>query len=184
MGGYVFKSSGGVVAMEAEHYSEKEDAVEAQWTVIPYMGRTLSGMALIPYTRGVVGVSLSYRMEVPRDITEVTVHIVVKSTLAFHDIKGYKHEVGPNGGNVETINFNANLNEEPESVYAALYPTVARRAAESKMKLELPAPRNGLQTLTLKPLGLGIVFEKIVVDPGDYRKTYLFTNESLCQRDK
>lgn len=67
---------------------EKKDADEAQWTVIPYMGRTLSGMALMPYTKDVAGASLSYKMEIPKDITEVTVHIVVKSTLAFHDIKG------------------------------------------------------------------------------------------------
>lgn len=184
MGGYVFKSSDGVVAMEAEHYFEKKDADEAQWTVIPYMGRTLSGMALMPYTKDVAGASLSYKMEIPKDITEVTVHIVVKSTLAFHDIKGHKYEVGFNGGNVETINFNANLNEEPENVYTALYPTVARRVVESKVKLELPAPQNGLQTLTLKPLDPGIVFEKIVVDFGGYRKTYLFMNESPCQRNK
>lgn len=184
VGGYVFKSSDGVVAMEAEHYFEKKDAAEAQWTVIPYMGRTLSGMALMPYTKDVAGASLSYKMEIPKDITEVTVHIVVKSTLAFHDIKGHKYEVGFNGGNVETINFNANLNEEPENVYTALYPTVARRVVESKVKLELPAPQNGLQTLTLKPLDPGIVFEKIVVDFGGYRKTYLFMNESPCQRNK
>ena len=107
VGGYVFKSSDGVVAMEAEHYFEKKDADEAQWTVIPYMGRTLSGMALMPYTKDVAGASLSYKMEIPKDITEVTVHIVVKSTLAFHDIKGHKYEVGFNGGNVETIGTKA-----------------------------------------------------------------------------
>ena len=47
---------------------------------------------------------------------------MVKSTLAFHDIKGHKYEVGFNGGNVETINFNANLNEEPENVYTTFIP--------------------------------------------------------------
>lgn len=184
MGGYVFKSRDGVVAMEAEHYFEKKDVVGAQWTVIPYMGRTLSGMALMPYTKDVAGASLSYKMEIPKGVTEVTVHIVVKSTLAFHDIKGHKYEVGFNGGNVETINFNANLNEEPENVYTTLYPTVARRVVESQVKLELPISQDGLQTLTLKPLDPGIVFEKIVVDFGGYRKTFLFMNESPCQRDK
>jgi hypothetical protein len=179
VGGYVFKSSDGVVAMEAEHYFEKKDVVGAQWTVIPYMGRTLSGMALMPYTKDVAGASLSYKMEIPKGVTEVTVHIVVKSTLAFHDIKGHKYEVGFNGGNVETINFNANLNEEPENVYTTLYPTVARRVVESQVKLELPISQDGLQTLTLKPLDPGIVFEKIVVDFGGYRKTFLFMNELL-----
>ena len=73
---------------------------------------------------------------------------------------------------------------EPENVYTTLYPTVARRVVESQVKLELPISQDGLQTLTLKPLDPGIVFEKIVVDFGGYRKTFLFMNESPCQRDK
>ena len=64
------------------------------------------------------------------------------------------------------------MNEEPENVYTTLYPTVARRVVESQVKLELPISQDGLQTLTLKPLDPGIVFEKIVVDFGGYRKTF------------
>lgn len=93
-GGYTFKASqNGVLVMEAEHYLEKKEANEAHWTVIPYMGRTLSGIALIPYSKEVDGASLSYRMEIPKEITEVPVHVVVKSTLAFHDVKGHEYKV-------------------------------------------------------------------------------------------
>ena len=182
VGGYVFESRNGVVAMEAEHYFEKENAAEAHWTVIPYMGRTLGGVALMPYSKDVTGASLSYRMEIPGEVSEVTVHIIVKSTLAFHDIRGHKYEIGFNGGDRETVNFNANLNEEPENVYAVFYPTVARRVIESRVKLKLPVAKDGLQTLTLRPLDPGTVFEKIVVDFGGYRKSYLFMDESPCKR--
>ena len=44
-GGYVFTARDGVVVIEAEHYFEAKDAEEAKWTVIPYMGRTLSSIA-------------------------------------------------------------------------------------------------------------------------------------------
>lgn len=182
VGGYVFTSCNGVVAMEAEHYFEKKDAPDAHWTVIPYMGRTLSGIALMPYSREVADASLSYKMELPKDIKEVTVHVVVKSTLAFHDTKGHEYEIGFDGSKPETINFNFNLNEEPANVYTFLYPTVARRVVEKEVKLNLPATADNLYTLTLKPLDPGIVFEKIVVDCGGYQKTYLFMNESLCKR--
>ena len=151
---------------------------------MPYMGRTLSGMALMPYSEGVAGASLAYRMEIPQDVKEVTVHVVVKSTLAFHDKKGHEYEVGFDGGSAETVNFNANLNEEPQNVYTLLYPTVARRVVESKVKLSLPASQDGMRTLRLKPLDPGIVFEKIVVDFGGYRDSYLFMNESPCRREK
>ncbi|MDE5702344.1 MAG: glycosyl hydrolase 115 family protein [Bacteroides sp.] len=184
VGGYLFRSDNAVVVMEAEHYFEKQDAGRAQWTVLPYMGRTLSGMALMPYSEGVAGASLAYRMEIPQDIKEVTVHVVVKSTLAFHDKKGHEYEVGFDGGSAETVNFNANLNEEPQNVYTLLYPTVARRVVESKVKLSLPASQDGMRTLRLKPLDPGIVFEKIVVNFGGYRDSYLFMNESPCRREK
>lgn len=182
VGGYVFTPRNGVVAMEAEHYFDKKDASDAFWTVIPYMGRTLSGIALMPYSKEVEDASLSYKMELPKDIKEVTVHIVVKSTLAFHDTKGHKYEVAFDGSKPETINFNFNLNEEPANVYAFLYPTVARRVVEKEVKLSLPVTADNLYTLTLKPLDPGIVFEKIIVDCGGYQKTYLFMDESPCKR--
>lgn len=179
-GGYVFEACHGVVAMEAEHFFRKNDAAEARWTVIPHMGRTLSGVSLMPYSKDVAGAALSYKMAIPKEVTEVTVHVVVKSTLPFHDRKGHEYEVSFEGGEAATVNFNANLNEELENVYALLYPTVARRVVESKVKLKLPASEDTLQTLTLKPLDPGIVLEKIVVDFGGYQQTYLFMEESPC----
>lgn len=182
-GGYVFKPQDGVIAMEAEHYFKKTDARDAIWTVIPFMGRTLSGIALMPYTKDVSGASVSYRMEIPNDVSEVTVHVVVKSTLAFHDIKGHKYEVAFEGGTPDTVNFNAKLNESPENVYSVFYPTVARRVVESKVKMKVPDTGSAMQTLTLKPLNPGVVFEKVVVDLGGYKDSYLFMNETANKRE-
>lgn len=181
-GGYVFKPQDGVIAMESEHYFEKTDARDAAWTVIPYMGRTLSGIALMPYTEDVSGAAISYRMEIPKGVSEVTVHVVVKSTLAFQDVKGHRYEVAFEGGNPQTINFNANLNESPENVYSVFYPTIARRVVENKVKMNVPDTGSDTQTLILKPLNPGIVFEKVVVDLGGYKDSYLFMNETANKR--
>lgn len=181
-GGYVFRSKDKVVVMEAEHYFQKKDAGEAQWTVIPYMGRTLSGIALMPYSKEVKGASLSYKMEIPQDVKKVRVHVVVKSTLAFKNVKGHCYEVSFEGGDSEVVNFNHDLNEAPENVYSKFYPTVARRVIESTVRLNLPADREKQCTLVLKPLDPGVVFEKIIVDFGGYQKSYLFMNESFNQR--
>lgn len=182
-GQYVFRSANGVVSMEAEHYFDKTDAPEAKWTVIPYMGRTLSGMALMPYTAPVEGASLTYKMALPEGVKEVDVHVVVKSTLAFQDKDGHKYTVGFEGGKEETVNFNHDLNEDPENVYTRLYPTVARRVIEKTVHFQLPPARDGWHQLTLRPLHPGIVFEKIVVDCGGYEETYLFMEESPCRRE-
>lgn len=183
IGGYVFTGQDGVVVMEAEHYFEAKNPEGTQWTVIPYMGRTLSSIALMPYTENVEGASLYYKMELPADVSEVKVHVVVKSTLPFHDKNGHEYRVGFEGGEKKTVNFNYNLNEEPENVYTVLYPTVAARVVHKEVKLTLPVSNEGLRVLTLEPMDPGVVFQKIIVDFGGYKQTHLFMNESPNTRN-
>ena len=51
-----------------------------------------------------------------------------------------------------------------------------------RSKLNVPNTSDGMQTLTFKPLDPGIVLEKLVVDYGGYKKSYLFMNESKNKR--
>ena len=183
-GGYLFEAKDNVVVMEAEHYYKAEAAEATQWTTIPYLGRTLSGVALMPYTKATDNASLAYKLNLPEDVKQVTVHVVVKSTLAFHNPEGHKYAVGFNGNEFKEINFNANLNEDPENIYSIYYPTVASRVVESKVPLTIENRKEGYQTLYLKPLDPGIVFEKIIVDFGGYEKSFLFMDESPCHREK
>lgn len=182
VGNYVFSPKDDFVAMEAEHYYELKNASKANWTVIPYVGRTLSGIAVMPYSEPVEGASVSYKMELPKDVRSVTVHVVVKSTLAFKNLDGHRYKVGFNGGDEKVVNFNSDLNEKPENIYTVFYPTVARRVVEKKVELQVPETADGMQILTLTPMDPGIVFEKIVVDFGGYQASYLFGNESPNKR--
>lgn len=182
-GNYVFSESDGVVSMETEHFYDKTDGADSKWTVIPNMGRTLSGIALMPYDRPTDGGKLSYRMRVDTDADSLDVRVIVKSTLAFKNPEGHKFAVGFEGAEDVEINFNHNLNENPENVYTVFYPTVARRVIENKVRLKTPAKSpDGTYTLTLRPLDPAIVFEKIVVDCGGYKDSYLYMDESPCRR--
>ena len=74
-GGYSFEADPrGFTAIEAEHWNQAAAVSGASWTVIPYMGRTLSGVALMPYTVPAEGASLTYRVCIPEGVTEVKVH--------------------------------------------------------------------------------------------------------------
>lgn len=186
-GGYVFSGDDGYISMEAEHFFEKKSSEGVDWKIIPNMGRTLSGVTLMPYTKPVEGSTLSYKMVLPEEakkLKEVHVIVVVKSTLAFQETKGHKYTVGFRGGNEKTVNFNGNLNELPENIYDVFYPTVARRVVEKKIKLELPVSNDGVYILDFKPLNPAIVLEKIVVDWGGYKDSYLYMNESFCKKLK
>ena len=179
VGGFSFPTDKrGFTAIEAEHYNSAAATDKTDWTTIPYMGRTLSGVALMPYTEAATGAALNYRVQLPAGTQKVKVHVVVKSTLAFNGT-GHHYQIGFEGGNTETVFFNERLNEEPQNVYSIYYPTVARRVVESVV--ELPAAE-GWNTLTIKPMDPGIVFEKIVVDYGGYTQQFLFGTESVYER--
>jgi len=167
----------GYAAIEAEHWYDDEPAAGADWTVIPYMGRTRSGVALMPYTVPAEGGALAYRVQLPEGTTVVKVHVITKSTLAFNNT-GHRYEVVL-GDAKQVQHFNARLNEDPANIYSVYYPTVARRVVETVS--EFPAAP-GWQEIVLRPLDPGIVFEKIVVDYGGYTPQFLFGEESVRTR--
>ena len=167
--------------MDAEHYYSKADGAAAKWTVIPYMGRTRSGISLQPYNASVEGNQLNYRFTVPEGVKKMTVHIITAATLAFQRSEGHRYSVGLEGGVPEIVNFNGELNEEPQNVYRIMYPTVASRVIERTVCLE-PA-KEGRNTLEFKALDPGVVLEKIVIDFGGYEPSFLYMDESPLRRD-
>ena len=166
----------GYISIEAEHTFSRTDAQEAQWTVIPYMGRTRSGIALMPYTAKTDGAALTYRFKADGAKT-AKVHIITKSTLDFLDKGGLIYEVALDENSPVSVNFNSDLNEKPENIYSIYYPTIAKRVVEKEVTLPLTASQD-IHTLTIRPQDPGIVFEKIVIDLGGYQPQYLFGKES------
>lgn len=178
---YEFTEKNGVVAMEAEHFYSATDAADAKWTVIPYMGRTLSGVSLQPYSKPTDGAELTYQFTLTSDVSSVDVRFALKSTLAFARLEGHRFMVSIDGGEEKEVNFNGLLNEEPANVYSVYYPTVAKRVAESVVKFSLDKSV-GTHTLTIRPIEPGTVFEKIIIDCGGYEPSFLFGNESPVRR--
>ena len=186
----IFDADGkGYIAMEAEHAFQIENGKVkmqngdcATWTVIPGMGRTLSGMTLLPVTADVKGASLTYKFmfdQKTREIVRPTVHIITKSTLDYLNKGGMTYSVSLDGGQAEVVNFNSDMNEAPENIYDKYYPTIARRVIEKTVQLPLGSSTDGTHTLTFVPNDPGIVLEKIIIDFGGYKKQFLFGEESL-----
>ena len=167
-GGNVFTEKDGYVAIEAEHYYQKNEAAGSPLLVIPSMGRTLSGVRID-------GGSLLYKWETTSDCQQATVHVVVKSTLDYLNKGGLEYEISVDGGTPQVVNFNSNLNEKPENIYSIYYPTVARRVVESTVKFPMT---KGLHTLKFAPKDPNIILEKIVIDLGGYHRQFLYGEES------
>ena len=175
--GPVFSPRNGYISIEAEHTYSRTDASQAQWTVIPYMGRTLSGIALMPYTAATDKAALSYRFRAT-GVKTVKVHVVTKSTLDYLDKGGLVYDLSIDGQQpAVNVNFNKDLNEKPENIYSVYYPTIAKRVVEQVVELPLDT-QSDVHTLTIHPQDPGIVFEKVVIDLGGYQPQYLFGKES------
>ncbi len=167
----------GVVEIETPYYTSKTDATagkgsgkngtsgeRAQWVEIPFMGKSLAGMTLMPYGKSVKGASISYQFKMTNGAKRVRIHVITKSTLDYLNKGGLTYGVSVDNGAVTTINLNGNLNEKPENIYSIYYPTVARRVIDKVVEADLPDTADGIHTLTLTPDDPAIVFEKIVVD--------------------
>ena len=182
-GGYVFTQKDGVVAMEAEHYYSQNAVTtgSAKWTTIPFMGRTLSGVALMPYSQPTDGASMTYKFNLTDDVENLSAVIAVNATLTFYRLEGHRYMVSLDGGDEVEVVFNERLNEDQRNIYSVYYPTVATRVKDDRVQLGKAA--KGEHTLTIRPIEPGTVFEKVVIDAGGYIKSYLFMPESPYVRE-
>lgn len=182
--GVIISENNGVVEIEAPYYSSKTDTAEAKWTEIPFMGKSVSAMTLMPYTKSVKGASITYKFKMQVSKTsdgktsdgkafngnvsngkqKVRIHVITKSTLDYLNKGGLTYGVSLDGASPVEVNFNKDLNEKPENIYNIYYPTIATRIVDQVIELEQPATADGIHTLTLTPNDPAIVFEKIVID--------------------
>ena len=172
--GVIISENNGVVEIEAPYYSSKTDAAEAKWTEIPFMGKSVSAMTLMPYTKSVKGASITYKFKMQVSKTsdgkafngkqKIRIHVITKSTLDYLNKGGLTYGVSLDGASPVEVNFNKDLNEKPENIYNIYYPTIATRIVDKVIELELSASSDGIHTLTLTPNDPAIVFEKIVID--------------------
>ena len=172
--GVIISENNGVVEIEAAYYDSKTDAAETKWTEIPFMGKSVSAMTLMPYTKSVKGASITYKFKMQVSKTsdgkafngkqKVRIHVITKSTLDYLNKGGLTYGVSLDGASPVEVNFNKDLNEKPENIYNIYYPTIATRIVDKVIELELPASSDGIHTLTLTPNDPAIVFEKIVID--------------------
>lgn len=172
--GVIICENNGVVEIEAPFFASKTDAAEAKWTEIPFMGKSVSAMTLMPYTKSVKGASITYKFKMQVSKTsdgkafngkqKVRIHVITKSTLDYLNKGGLTYGVSLDGASPVEVNFNKDLNEKPENIYNIYYPTIATRIVDKVIELELPASSDGIHTLTLTPNDPAIIFEKIVID--------------------
>jgi hypothetical protein len=174
-----FIESGGVVAIEAAHHARQVDGDGVQWTTIPNLGRTLSGVTALPATApSSVPGGNSPRLEYPIWLEgdgQVDVRVTVSPTLDFRGGDGLRFgvSIGDEAPQIVTIK----LDPTPgASDFMAWSKAVANSV---DVVVSQHKARAGAQTLTLWRIDPGVVFQRIEIVRGPLRDSYLGAPESI-----
>jgi len=177
LGGFV--EADGCVAMEAVHFTSKADTTSARWDEVPDLGRTLASMSLFPVTAASVqppenSPRLDYRMYLfSTGAVEVT--SILGPCLNFAPERGVRLAVGFDDEAPQVLTVvpkgywvdNGNRDWE-ESVKDSV------RKVKSSHVISQP----GYHTLKVWMVDPGVALQKIVVDTGGVRRSYLGPPES------
>jgi len=172
-----FVESGGVVAIEAEHYASKTDRGGASWQVIPGLGRTDDAVAVFPTTTSSVEpakvVTDAPVLEYPAYLfttgkVAVTCYLVPTHPLKFG--QGLRYAVGFDHGTPQVVIV------KTEVQTPAWSRNVLNATTTASTTLEVAAA--GPHVLRIYMIDPGVVLDKIVIDAGGARPSYLGPKET------
>ena len=163
---FVFAESDSCVSIEAEHYSRCKNG-SAKWTVIPEVGRTLSGITTMPVTTLPSKMWLEYDFET---VSEADASVVIRlaPTLNFNNT-GLRYAISIDGGEEKELNINGDYNGELGMIQAM-------QCIDSKSQFHIG---KGSHTLRIRPLDNALVFQKIMIYLGGVKKSFLGPKETF-----
>jgi hypothetical protein len=173
-----FVETNGYVSIEAEHYARAVAPAGREWKVIPNHGRTLSGVTPWPVTTTAVadpthGMWLEYRMYLFSQGT-VSVDACLAPTQKFQPGPGFRYAISFDDETPQIVNVHAD-----ESLAAW------ERAVADGVKIlttRHTIERPGYHVLKFWAIDPGLVLQKLVVNTGRLRPSYLGPPESARGR--
>lgn len=152
------KEAEGYVSIEAGNFIKNNGV-----TVLPNFGRTECGLTTFPVTATPDNAFVEYSLETSSN-GEASVQVLLAPTLNFNANKGLSYAVSVDGGEEVVVNFNGHYKGE-------LGKWQADCIIYSNLKLNLG--QAGRHTLRFRFLDPGIVLEKILLDFGGLKPSYL-----------
>nr|WP_234022862.1 glycosyl hydrolase 115 family protein [Sorangium cellulosum] len=175
-----FIEANGYVSMEAEHYSRAIGAGDIFWKTLPHIGRTGAGVTPFPVTSepqepGGASPRLEYDLHLASS-GEVTVWVYVSPRNNFQNWEeGLQYAVSIDNGAIQKVNttYAIDLNGNGNKIWER---HTSDNANIMRTKHTIAAP--GDHVLKLWMVHPGVVVQKIVVDAGGVKESYLGPPES------
>ncbi|WP_394674080.1 glycosyl hydrolase 115 family protein [uncultured Chryseobacterium sp.] len=167
----IFQEKNGYVSIEAENFARMQNSDRIHWEVIPDFGKTKSGVTTFPqnaYPKADENVYLEYDINFESK-GEFEVQLLLAPTLNFNHNKGLRYEISFDGQAPQVVNFNGHYKGE-------LGRWQSEHIIRSMTKHQIAQP--GKHTLRFRVLEPGIVLEKILIDTGGLKPSYLGAPES------
>lgn len=167
----VFEEADGYVSLEAANYQKANCSEDVRWEEIPDLGKTVSGITIFPqnkYPQESDSIYLEYNIDF-KSTGIFDIQVLVSPTLNFNANKGLRYAVAFDGGEEKLVNINGAYRGE-------LGGWQATRIIKTSTKHEIAEA--GLHRLRIRVLEPGIVFQKILINTGGLKPSYLGAPES------
>ncbi|WP_181777319.1 glycosyl hydrolase 115 family protein [Amycolatopsis pittospori] len=175
-----FIEAGGYVSMEAEHCTANVGAVDVAWRRIPDIGRTGGGMTPFPVTApsraAGTGPRLEYRMTLfdPGTVT-VWAYLSPRSNVLSGD--GLRYAVSIDDAEPQTVNITKATGADDMTMNRQWEWTTSDNVNLTATRHVIATP--GPHVLKFWMVDPAVVVQKLVVDTGGLRPSYLGPPESL-----
>jgi hypothetical protein len=167
-----FLESDGYVSMEAENYQKDKGNGNIHWEVIPYLGKTVSAITTFPQNQ-YPGPGDSIYVEYAVNFIsagDFDVSVLVSPSLNFNANKGLRYAVSFDGGKEQLVNINQKYTQREIDNWQA------NRINTTTTRHSIAAP--GLHRLRIRVLEPGIVLQKILINTGGLKSSYLGAPQS------
>ena len=170
----VFVEADGYVSIEAENFTRQNNSDDVSWIVIPDLGKTLSGITTLPVTVSPENKNIYLEYDINFKSTgEAKIITLVSPTLNFNANKGLRYAISINGGEEQIVNINGHYRGE-------LGKWQANSIIETSTTHHID--KTGLNTIRLRVLEPGIVLQKIMIDLGGLKPSYLGAPQSEIKK--
>jgi hypothetical protein len=176
-----FVETDGVVSIEAEHYTEKADRGGAGWEIIPGLSRTGDAMAVFPTTAASIGPAqlmteaprLDYRVYLST-VGEITAVVNLLPTQPILTGNGLRLAVALDDQSPQLVTAGAEVSSPEWSQ------SVLNEVLTATVRLRVPTA--GAHVLKIYMVDAGVVLDKIVIDCGGLKPSYLGPPETRLTR--
>ncbi len=175
-----FIESNGYVSIEAEHYANALSDETVSWQVIPGLGRTLSGVTAMPVTAPEYAEDKLYpRLEYPVYFFsqgDVKVNVYISPSLNYFNNEGLKYGISIDDEPQQIVFIHKN-----DTIPDWRYPEIWNRSVSDNIRIlttNHKIDKPGQHVLKIWMVTPGVVLQKIVIDAGGVKPSYLGPPES------